>query len=501
MKSVNEYLEDGKLAFVGGDYLATINNAKQAVQVDVNCEEAYLIAGQAAIAISDANMAAQFFSDLVKINPIGDYFYLLGQSQAMNDDGMSAIANFEKALQNNCSVENKGKIYKTMALLNVEMGLFEDGLKNIENASEFIGLDLELLKSRYLCYAGLNDYKRAIAACNQMKLISPSSYESYSMAFEILMDLGMYEEAQNELKRAHRSIESPSQSSLPQSYYDDKVKYILVSQTENNSENLTDKILLDILEVYDVALQKLYLHSVDYDRAFTIILRGTQTYLQLNDGENALRLIDMLWDIPVTYKRRMPLLKSIPKTIEELNEAYQSDFLYDLSSKTDDERNESFAKANELLTPLKDIPNKQTQPTDTPTFAPYDLETSQKEIIRGLEISAYDLIKDYEAELQSAMYLQQSTSINSSYLGKYVIIRCEKLLGKEKWQIHYQNAIGFWKNQRLINPDDILALSYEIRCLIDIGNFEEAMKKINKLPVQNRDVFTAMIEQEKGETK
>ena len=492
----NELIADAKTFCYNGEYNDALDFCKAAIKQEPQKEEGYLLGGQVALTFGDPNAAAQFFSDLVKVNPTGDYFYLLGQSQAMNDDGMSAIANFEKALQNNCSVENKGKIYKTMALLNVEMGLFEDGLKNIENASEFIGLDLELLKSRYLCYAGMSDYKRAIAACNQMKLISPSSYESYSMAFEILMDLGMYEEAKNELRRAHKSIDP-----LPQTYFDDKAKFILVSQTENNTEKLTDKILLDILNVYDVALQNLYLNSVDYDRAFTIILRGAQTYLQLNDGKNALRLIDMLWDIPVTYKRRIPILEAVPKTDKELEGVYQSDFLYDLSLKTDDERYEAFAKTKESLTPLKDIPNKQTQTTDTPTFAPYDLETSQKEIIRGLEISAYDLIKDYEAELQSAMHLQESASINSSYLGKYVIIRCEKLLGKEKWQIHYQNAIGFWKNQRLINPDDILALSYEIRCLIDIRDFDEAVKKINKLPVQNRDIFTAMIEQEKGETK
>ena len=172
-----ELLADAKSMYYSGDYSKALELSMKTINKNPDNEEGYLLAGQAALAIKDANAASKIFSDLVRLNAKGDYFYFLGQAQAMNDDGMNAIANFESALEKNCSSNNKGRIYKIMSMINVEMGRYEDGIKNIENASQFIGLDLELLKNRYLCYAGLEEYRKAIAACNQMKLISPSSYE------------------------------------------------------------------------------------------------------------------------------------------------------------------------------------------------------------------------------------------------------------------------------------------------------------------------------------
>lgn len=498
-----QMMSEAKVLFYNSEHEEALELCKAAIASYPSKEDAYLMAGQIAFALGDPNLAAQFFSDLVKINPLGDFFYLLGQAQAMNDDGMNAINNFEKALQHNCSTENKGKIYKTMAMIDVEMGHYEDGLQNIENATEFVGFDLDLLKSRYLCYAGLQDYKHAISACNQMKLISPSSYEAYSMAFEILMDLEMYDEAGKELQRAKRSV-----CPLPQAYYDDKAKYVLISSTGNSREKLTDKVLLSLLNVYAAALNNLYLHFVDYDKAFSVVVRATQTYLQMNDGNNALRLVEILWNIPLAYEKKIPLLEFLPKSVEEMDAEYEAEFLYTAGALTDDERSENYEKVKNTLTPLKNIPGKKNTEEEQQSFEPYELEASQKEIIWGLEISAYDLLAENEQEIESAKHyyahemeaakhLQGSQSINSNYLGKYTVLHCEKCLNADKWRIHYQNAIGFWKNQRLENPDDLLALSYEIRCLIDIEEYEEATKKIAKLPMQNRQFFEDLIKQKK----
>lgn len=497
MKSEKEYLSDGMIEFNKGNYLEALNYAKQVIKMNSKCEDGFLLAGQVALALSDANMAAQFFSDLVRVAPKGDYFYLLGQAQAMNDDGMNAISNFEKALQNGCSTENKGKIYKIMSMLNVEMGSFEDGLKNIENASIFIGLDLELLKSRYLCYAGLEDYKKAIASCNQMKLISPSSYEAYSMIFEILMGLELYDEAGKELERARRSIKP-----LPQTYYNDKAKYILVAKTKNDSNNLTNEILNDVLNVYAESLDNMYMAQPDYDTIFSIILRGAQTYLQLNDGKNTLRLTLLLWDIPSAYKKRESLLEVKLKTEEELDEVYYSEFFDKLGSLTSDEVSEEFEKVEDRLTPLTGIPDKQSdQNSEDNIIDSYVLSDNQKEIIWGLEISAYDLLKEYNNELKSAERLQGSDNINSNYFGKYSVLRCKKFLNHENWKKNYENAIGYWKNQRLENPDDILALPYEIRCLIDLESFDAAESMIEKLPAQTKDSFKKILKQEKSESQ
>ena len=490
-----ELITDINSCLISKDYTKAVKLSEQAVKKEPKNPEAYMLAGQASMALNDPNRAAQFFSDLVRISPKGDYFFMLGQAQAMNDDGMNAISNFEKALQKNCSTQNKGLIYKMMSMLNVEMGDFEDGLKNIENASMFISLDLDLLKNRYLCYAGLENYKQAVASCNQMKLISPSSYDAYSMILEILLKLEIYDEAEKELSRARRSVRP-----LPLAYYNDKARYILASGTKNDGNNISDKVLKDILKVYSSALANLYKNTTDFDAVFSVFLRGVQTYLQLKDSENALRLINLMWDIPSAFRRKEPLSEFEPKAEEELEESYNSEFFGTISSMSDDEKSESFEKAKKSLTPLSKIPEKQSQ-NKHEDIPQYSLDIHQKEIIWELEISAYDLSGDYENMLKSAERLQGSKNISNNYLGKYYALRCKKLLNQENWKKNYENAVGYWKNQRLENPGDLLAMPYEIRCLIDLGRFEDAENMIERLPSQSRPFFTQLLEKEKSESE
>lgn len=511
----NELIADAKTFFNNGDYNTSLELTLKLLKGKPNLEEGLFLAGQNSLALNDANSAARFFSDLVHNYPKGDYYYLLGQAQAMNDDGMNAIANFELALHKNCSKNSKGRIYKIMSMINVEMGRYEDGIRNIENASQFIGLDLELLKNRYLCYAGLEEYRKAIAACNQMKLISPSSYEAYSMSFEILMKLEMYDEAEKELKRANRSIKP-----LPQLYFEDKVKFILGSKAENNMNNLNNDILYDILGVYSASLDNLYNNNMDYEEAFSLFLRGAQVYLQLKDGKSALRLANYLWDIPSAYKKKESILETRLKTEEELEEAYLYEFFDNLGSLDFDERNEDFQKVQARLTKLDSIPDGNSdKKTDDKEFPDYQLEDNQKEIIWGIELSAYEILikhaieqeaeehesKDKESEklikkeLEKAELLKNSKNINSCYLGTYSMLRCNKLLNTDNWRKSYEEAITYWRNQRLLNPDDLLALPYEIRCLIDLRRFDEAESKIERLPAQSKTLLEEVLKLEKSD--
>lgn len=497
MLNYTRLISEAKLFFYNGELDKALEFTDKAIQEQPNNEDAYLLAGQISLSLADANAAAKYFSDLVRINSRGDYYYLLGQAQAMNSDGMNAIVNFERAIQKGCSPENKGKIYKIMAMLNVEMGNFEDGLKNIENASVFVDLDLDLIKSRFLCYSGLEDFKNAVAACNQMKLISPSSYEAYSMSFEILMKLEMYDEAERELNRAFRSIKP-----LPQMYFDDQVKFLLTTEAQNGKEPFNDELIHKVLKVYAKALDNLYNTSSDFDSMFSVILRGAQAYLQIKDGHNALRLARCLLDIPSSYIRREPLLESKLKTEEELEELYNSEFFATLGTLSFDERTEEFEKLKERLTPLDKISQGAMDRTQkNEANISYKLSDDQKEVIWGVELSAYDLLHEYESEMKVAECLQGSNNTNSSYLGKYSILRCQKFLECENWRKNYENAVGFWKNRRLVNPDDLLALPYQIRCLIDLGRFDEAERLIEKLPADNKTILSEILKEEMSRVK
>lgn len=199
----DEYIANSNLAFAGGNYSDAVEYAKKAIELEPKSVDGYLCAGKAYMSVEELDEAITCFrraTDLEKHN--GNYWFLLGYAQILSGNTADALKSLTRAVESNCDDALKGQIYKMMSMINTDQGDFKNSLVNLEQAEGFVGLDYEILQQKAACYASLKDFHETIFTLNQMKLLQPNRYEPYSLAFNIFMELEIYDEALSELERA-----------------------------------------------------------------------------------------------------------------------------------------------------------------------------------------------------------------------------------------------------------------------------------------------------------
>lgn len=229
----------------------------------------------------------------------GNGYFLLGYAQAMSGNTVEALKGLTQAIENNCDEVLKGQIYKIMSMINTDQGDYENALVNLTQAEQFIGLDYELLQQKAGCYASLKDYRQTLFTLNQMKLLQPNDYVSYSLAFHIFMELGIYDEAKAELERAEDYAE------LNMTYYNDRVAYALMHDPQNDtSENISERWTNTIKEI-NTALEK---GEPNADQVFEMYLRASQLYLSLEQPDKAIDCLDAAVDPVMSYNQKFSVL-------------------------------------------------------------------------------------------------------------------------------------------------------------------------------------------------
>ena len=273
-------MADANTAFGGGQYHIALENAKKAMSIEPKKTDSYYCAGKACMAMGRADDAVDYFkkaTDIEKTN--GNGYFLLGYAQIMSEDTVGAIKSLTRALETNCDAVIKGQIYKMMSMINTDQGDYENALLNIKQAEAQTGLDYELLQQKAGCYASLQDYHKTIFTLNQMKLIKPNDYMAYSLAFNVFMELNMYDEARAELQRARGF------ATLNMSYYNDVISYTLLHDPDkDNAENIRRKWLKTIRAI-DTALKK---GQPNDEQVFELYLRTAQMYISLEMPQYAI---------------------------------------------------------------------------------------------------------------------------------------------------------------------------------------------------------------------
>ena len=170
-----------------------------------------------------------------------------------------------------------------MSMINTVQGDFENALTNLEQAENYTGWDYEILQQKAACYASQKDYHATIYTLNQMKLLRPKDYAAYSLAFNIFIELGIYDEAKAELERAEKYAD------LTMAYYNDRIAYALLHDPANDTqENITPKWQATI-EAIDVALKK---GKPTSEQVFELYLRAAQLQLSLENPTKAITILD-----------------------------------------------------------------------------------------------------------------------------------------------------------------------------------------------------------------
>ena len=513
--SYNDFIANSNTAFAGGQNAAALDYANKAIKECPKEAQGYICAGKACMSLKKLEDAAKNFEKAVEINPKdGNTFFLLGYSQAMADKTAKALQSLTRAIENNCADDLRAQIYKIMSLINTQKGDFKNALVNLAQSEKFGGVDYELLQERAACCVALKDYRQTLFTLNQMKLLQPAKYRAYSLAFNLFMKLGIYDEALSELKRAEEFAD------VDMSYYNDKIAYAVSSYPDDKSEEAMAKRWKNSLAAINNALTK---GKPTAEDVFELYIRAAQVYVTMGSPEEALNVLNAAYDpvssfntgfsiIPQNTVKR-ELLSDIPQglTPEEeeavMQEKWDNGEFDDIRDKIDealmetitDDPEELTEEIHKYLTPVDSIPQEKEEKEEKYTISEeFKMTQMQSDTRNAIYVSAYEAVKDYDSMLEKARDLQSSDIVGNQYSGIYYELKYGKYTNKENWEKKYRERISFWTKRMIENPTDFISASYRIKSYIDIGDYENAEQICDCLPKELKETLMAEINKAKA---
>lgn len=482
--SYNELMANANTSFGGGQFERVLQYTKRARNETKNGEElteAYFLEGKAYMSMDQPEQAKESFAEAMKLSPKnGNGYFLLGYAQALSNDSASALRSFTRALENDCEDNLKGQIYKMMSMINTDRGDFEDALKNLTQAENWLGLDYELLQQKAACYAQMDDYLEAVFTLNQMKLLCPGIYLPYSLAFHVFLELGMYEEAKAELKRAEEFAE------LDMDYYADRVSYTLFHDPQNDTpENVKEKRMAALKAIREGLEQG----KPSTEQVVTAYLQAADMHISLENPKKAIECLGAAENAVNAYNDGFSILGEQSEENEEDSERKEEKKVSLADSRAFFEalNKQNGAKENSrALSPMDRIPIKKQEETYRLTDE-FVFDAEKRDSINALYLTAYEMLGEYEEMLKRARELQGSELVAGNYCGMFYELRVAKYRNEEKWQVKYRDRINYWIKQMLLDSNDYLAAAYRIRAYIDLGDFENAKQLCDCLPAEVKE--------------
>ncbi|MBQ6943693.1 MAG: tetratricopeptide repeat protein [Ruminococcus sp.] len=493
-----ELISNANLSFASNVFYESLRFSQDAIATAPNRIDGYICAGKASMSLDQTEDAIKYFKSAVKLEPNnGNIYFLLGYAQILSGNTADALKSLTKAVESNCDDALKGQIYKMMSMINTDQGDFKNALVNLEQAEGFVGLDYEILQQKAACHASLRDFHETIFTLNQMKLLQPNRYEPYSLAFNIFMELEIYDEALSELERAEEYAE------LTMAYYNDRVAYTLLHDPADDTEENIKTKWQQTLVAIDTGLTK---GKPDADQVFDLYLRAAQLYLSLENPQMAVDILDAAANSILSYNNSFSILddsessnsllsgKVTELTPEEeeaiMQEKWDNGEFDDireeineaLMESSSDDPEEISEEIHKYLSPVDIIPKKKNEEEKHILTGEFKMEPLQYDMRNALYIAAYELLEDYDSMLQKAREMQASSIVENQYSGIYYELKVGKYTNKENWQKKYRERINFWTKRMLEDPTDFISASYRIRSYIDIGDFDNAEQLCACLP-------------------
>ena len=150
---------------------------------------------------------------------------------------------------------------------------------NFTKAERIIGIDMDILQRKALSYSMSGDTSAGIEVANQMKLLAPTEYLGYRIAFNILLQEERLDEAEKELDRAER-FAKPSKD-----VFLDWVPYEVARyHMEHDRTYLTNAI--------DKIFQGLCVLSPKVGDVIESYVTAADVYVQMENGDMALKCLN-----------------------------------------------------------------------------------------------------------------------------------------------------------------------------------------------------------------
>lgn len=483
MDNINENVDmliaDSRFAFMQGKYKEALSLAKSAIAADDKNADAYQCAGNAYMSAANYASAIDAYKKAVECEPDkGDRYFNLAYAYATDNRSADALAMFAKADEVGCSPNVVGQLYKIVAMLCFDMRKFDDAIINFVKAEKIIGIDMDILQRKALSYSMSGQTSAGIEVANQMKVVAPSDYLGYRIAFNILLQEERLEEAEKELDRAERFA-----NPVPDIFLD-WVAY------ENARFKLDgdEKHLLDAVAKINDGLCVLKPSAEDAALAY---INAAEIYVQLENADMALNCLHAAENPAVSYNEGFSVIerpdievrtasrpseREIAHAIDAVRRKYGDRRLEAMGREMTRRAVKSSSGTEEQLTPLaaESAPVEDTYRINSMDKVVFDQEKLDQ--LYRLYVSAYTLKKDIPHIKTYASKLANSTEPHNKYIGKYSLVKALKDEGAPNVEDEYQSLLRFLRNSMIKDPSDLMALSFRVQCLIDLGQFSEAEK-------------------------
>lgn len=475
--NLNDLIADSRLAFIQGRYDESLKLAKQAIELDEKSADAHQCAANAYMSQADYQSAIKHYQKAIEYDEEnGDRYFNLGYAFASNNQAADALAMFAKADEKGCSPNVTGQLYKIMAMLCFDMHKYEDAILNFIKAEQIIGIDMDILQRKSLSYSMSGDTSSAIEVANQMKLLAPTDYMGYRIAFNILLQEERLEEAEKELDRAERFAKPKSEL-----FFDWLTYRMAQFKIDGDNTHLED------------ALQKinqgLCVLKPEVKEVIDSYINATEIYVQLENSEMALNCLNAARNPIQSYNSGFSILeveekekhtvrplslREIEQRIQQIKRQYGARQLE--AKARENERNaRRNAPNNANMTPVSEI-----QPDDI-VFRideSADISYTQKNTdqINRLYVAIYTLKNDIPHIKTYAAKLANSPDLHSKYIGRYSLAKALHDEKNANYREEYSNLLKFLRNAMIKDPSDLFALNFRIQCHIDLGEYDEAEK-------------------------
>ena len=493
---VKQLLADSQLAFMNQQNEEALRLANEAKKIEPNNADAHKCAGNAYMSMGKLEEAIKCYSIASKYDANnGNRYYDLGFAYASNEKIAEAMRNFTKAEELGCTPENLVQLYNILGIICFDIGRYDDALINLEKAEQLIGVDMDILQRKAIIYGIKDDIRRGLQVTNQIKLVAPSEYIGYQLAFKLLIQAERYEVAEAELKKAEKYV-NPSMDMLF-----DKMTFELEKYRINKDE----KHLKVAISIIGNALDTVKPTVLEVMESY---INAAEIYLQSENAERAIECLDAAQNPAIAFNNGFRVIAPEFHTVELTD--------YDVEDMLQEDRNriaeefgdyglEEFVESHEADEDGNRVYFTELEEDATEDEAAYRLDESEEvnytpeniDQINRLYVGAYTLQKDFDKVIEYARKLQASENIHNSYVGKYAEVNAMKEMNSPDAARKYEEVIRFFRNAMVKDPTDIMAVTMRVQCYIDIGNFEEAENICNILTKEVREPMLEKINEAK----
>lgn len=476
----NELIADSRLAFMQGKYEESLRLAKQALAENEKSADANQCAGNAYMSKADYESAISHYKKALENDANnGDRYFNLGYAYASNNQPVKALEMFAKADEVGCSPNVTGQLYKIMAMLCFDMHRYNDAILNFIKSEKIIGIDMDVLQRKALSYSMSGDTIAGIEVANQMKLLAPTDYIGYRIAFNILLQEDRLEEAEKELDRAER-FAKPSKDMFMDWIAYETARY----QLDHDKAHLN--IAID--KIYD----SLYILEPSVEAVIESYVTAADMYVQLEDADMAIKCLNaaenpiyafnsgfsvkVVPELEIKSEGR-PSERQINHAIQSVRRKYGDRRLEVMGRELTAKARKSSTDADKHMTPTaeqSETEKTQIPQLDSSVHAKYSVEMLER--IYRFYVAAYTIKKDTNHIKAYASKLANSSNPHSRYIGKYSLVKALRDEGYDKADEEYRELLHFLRNEMIKDPSDMMALSFRVQCHVDLGEFDEAEK-------------------------